>query len=275
MNKGLNAIKNIIWVLGIMASVVALLIGIVFSLSHRFYGDRLDGTLDIRGSKVTVVKPNKPDSAQGAPDGTLAELNSTQDAGIEYVFSLTYLCDSTIMGLNDYASSYNSAAKANMWSAGSLPAANASDTMITSPSDGSQIIPGTAAMVYQPKRMVIYLGGDGLAGATQDSFINGYTKLIKDIQASSPNTSIVCCSIGSIAAAYTGSDGLTVEQFAQANAWIKTVCRNTGVQFADLASILNGDNGYLKVEYAAPDGRSLNSAGINELISYFRLHASV
>lgn len=258
-----------------MASVVALLIGIVFSLSHRFYGDRLDGTLDIRGSKVTVVKPSKPDSAQGAPDGTLAELNSTQDAGIEYVFSLTYLCDSTIMGLNDYASSYNSAAKANMWSAGSLPAASASDTMITSPSDGSQIIPGTAAMVYQPKRMVIYLGGDGLAGATQDSFINGYTKLIKDIQASSPNTSIVCCSIGSIAAAYTGSDGLTVEQFAQANAWIKTVCRNTGVQFADLASILNGDNGYLKVEYAAPDGRSLNSAGINELISYFRLHASV
>ena len=52
------------------------------------------------------------------------------------------------------------------------------------------------------------------------------------------------------------------------------MCRETGVKFADLSSILNGENGYLKVEYAAPDGRSLNSAGINELINYFRYHAS-
>ena len=117
-------------------------------------------------------------------------------------------------------------------------------------------------------------GGDGLASATEESFTAGYKKLIESVLASSPNTSVVCCSIGSIAAAYTGSDGLTVEQFAEANKWIESVCRETGVKFADLASILNGENGYLKVEYAAPDGRSLNSAGINELINYFRYHAS-
>lgn len=274
MNKGLNAVKNIFWMLTLIVAVIAVLVGTVFAVSRKFYGDRLDGALDIRSEKVTQVK--KPGASQTPADGdALTELNSTQDAGIEYVLSLTYLCDSTIIGLNDYASGLGNA-KANMWTdAGTgLTAASACDTMIVSPSDSSQITPVNAAMVYQPKRLVIYIGGDGLASATEESFTAGYKKLIESVLASSPNTSVVCCSIGSIAAAYTGSDGLTVEQFAEANKWIASVCRETGVKFADLASILNGENGYLKVEYASPDGRSLNSAGINELINYFRYHAS-
>ena len=274
MNKGLNAVKNIFWMLTLMVAVIAVLVGTVFAVSRKFYGDRLDGALDIRSEKVTQVK--KPGASQTPADGdALTELNSTQDAGIEYVLSLTYLCDSTIIGLNDYASGLGNA-KANMWTdtGTGLTAASACDTMIVSPSDSSQITPVNAAMVYQPKRLVIYIGGDGLASATEESFTAGYKKLIESVLASSPNTSVVCCSIGSIAAAYTGSDGLTVEQFAEANKWIASVCRETGVKFADLASILNGENGYLKVEYASPDGRSLNSAGINELINYFRYHAS-
>lgn len=274
MNKGLNAVKNIFWMLTLIVAVIAVLVGTVFAVSRKFYGDRLDGALDIRSEKVTQVK--KPGASQTPADGdALTELNSTQDAGIEYVLSLTYLCDSTIIGLNDYASGLGNA-KANMWTdAGTgLTAASACDTMIVSPSDSSQITPVNAAMVYQPKRLVIYIGGDGLASATEESFTAGYKKLIESVLASSPNTSVVCCSIGSIAAAYTGSDGLTVEQFAEANKWIASVCRETGVKFADLASVLNGENGYLKVEYASPDGRSLNSAGINELINYFRYHAS-
>lgn len=274
MNKGLNAVKNIFWMLTLIVAVIAVLVGTVFAVSRKFYGDRLDGALDIRSEKVTQVK--KPAASQSPSDGDiLTELNGTQDAGIEYVLSLTYLCDSTITALNDYASGLGTA-KASMWtdSGTGLPAASACDTMIVSPSDSSQITPVNAAMVYQPKRLVIYIGGDGLASATEESFKAGYKKLIESILASSPNTSVVCCSLGSIAAAYTGSDGLTVEQFAKANEWIASVSRETGVKFADLASILNGENGYLKVEYAASDGRSLNSAGINELINYFRYHAS-
>ena len=274
MNKGLNAVKNIFWMLTLIVAVIAVLVGTVFAVSRKFYGDRLDGALDIRSEKVTQVKKPSASQAPAGGDG-LIELNGTQDAGIEYVLSLTYLCDSTIIGLNDYASGLGNA-KANLWtdSGTGLPAAAAYDTMIVSPSDASQLTPVNAAMVYQPKRLVIYIGGDGLASATEESFTAGYKKLIESVLASSPNTSVVCCSIGSIAAAYTGSDGLTVEQFAKANEWIESVCRETGVKFADLASILNGENGYLKVEYAAPDGRSLNSAGINELINYFRYHAS-
>ena len=274
MNKGLNAVKNIFWMLTLIVAVIAVLVGTVFAVSRKFYGDRLDGALDIRSEKVSQVKKPSASQAPAGGDG-LIELNGTQDAGIEYVLSLTYLCDSTIIGLNDYASGLGNA-KANMWtdSGTGLTAAAAGDTMIVSPSDSSQLTPVNAAMVYQPKRLVIYIGGDGLASATEESFTAGYKKLIESVLASSPNTSVVCCSIGSIAAAYTGSDGLTVEQFAEANKWIESVCRETGVKFADLASILNGENGYLKVEYAAPDGRSLNSAGINELINYFRYHAS-
>ena len=113
MNKGLNAVKNIFWMLTLIVAVIAVLVGTVFAVSRKFYGDRLDGALDIRSEKVSQVKKPSASQAPAGGDG-LIELNGTQDAGIEYVLSLTYLCDSTIIGLNDYASGLGNA-KANMW----------------------------------------------------------------------------------------------------------------------------------------------------------------
>ena len=94
MNKGLNAVKNIFWMLTLIVAVIAVLVGTVFAVSRKFYGDRLDGALDIRSEKVTQVKKPSASQAPAGGDG-LIELNGTQDAGIEYVLSLTYLCDST------------------------------------------------------------------------------------------------------------------------------------------------------------------------------------
>lgn len=276
MNKGLNGIKNLIWLAAIMLALVALLVGFTFALSHQYYGDEMDGTLVLRSSEAPL-STQSPAASQSASSGSLTELSSSQDAGVEYVFTLTFLCDSTLMPLNGYGTSYGGAVSAQMWSdSGSgLSAASASSTMIVSPSDGSQITPVNAAMVYRPKRLVLYLGGDALASTDEQSFVSGYTQLIQDIRSASPDTSIVCCSVGSIAAAYTGSDNLTAALFTQANAWIESICANTGVYYADLASVLNDEQGYLRAEYAAADGRSLSSAGVNAVIGYFRFHASI
>jgi len=272
MNKGLNGIKNIIWLGAIMVALVALLVGLIFALSNKYYGDEQDGTLNIKGETLSAPAP----SAAAQPvSGSVSALPNSQDAGVEYVFNLTFLCDSSIKALNDYGLSYGGSVSAQMWtdSGSGLSAASASTTTIVSPSDGSQITPVNAAMVYQPKRLVIYLGGDALASADEQTFVSGYTQLITDLRNASPDTTIVCCSVGSIAVSYTGTDGLTAEKFTQANSWIASVCANTGTYYADLASVLNDATGYLKAEYAAQDGRSLNSAGINELINYFRFHA--
>ena len=119
---------------------------------------------------------------------------------------------------------------------------------------------------------MIYLGGDNLGNTDRDSFIAGYSSLVKGIQSASPETRIICCSIGSVTAAYTGTDGLTASLVAQANQWIQQVCADTGVYYADLGAILNDTSGALSAEYAAADGRSISAAGISKIMEYFRMH---
>lgn len=275
MKNGLSGVKNLIWALAIFVSLLALLVGLVFSVATRYYGDDMDGTL-VLGQGVSAGKDSGVDNAlnPGAQAGKVMELPATQDNGIESVFNFTYLCDSTIVGINDYATSYGGNATAQLWTdnGGGLAAANAATTQIVYPGDGSLITPSNAAMVSQPKRLVIYIGGDDLAGATEESFKAGYTQLINSIRSASSETKIICCSVASIGSAYPSSDGLTKELVAQANGWIKDISIQNGVYFADLASLLNDESGYLKDEYVSPDGRTVGSAGIARIVEYFRYH---
>ena len=275
MNNGLSGVKNLIWALAIFVSLLALLVGLIFSVVTRYYGDDMDGTL-VLGQGVSISGDSDVDNVLSAPgaSGNLLELPATQDNGIESVFNFTYLCDSTIVGINEYATSYGGNATAQLWTdnGGGIPAANAATTQIVYPGDGSMITPSNAAMVAQPKRLVIYIGGDDLAAASEETFKAGYSQLIKAVRSASSETKIICCSIGSVGSAYPSSDGLTKDLIAQANGWIKDISIENGTYFADLASLLNDSDGYLKAEFTAPDGRNLSAAGIAKLVEYFRYH---
>lgn len=272
MKNGLSGVKNLIWALAIFVSLLALLVGLVFSILTRYYGDKMDGTL-VLGQGVSISSDSDVDNAGSMSPGTLMELKSTQDNGIEAIFNYTFLCDSSIVGINDYSAGYGGNATAQLWTddGSGLSAANAATTTIVYP-DGSVITPSNAAMVAQPKRLVIYLGADNLAGATEESFKAGYTQLINSIRSASSETSIICCSIASVSSAYPGSDGLTKELISSANSWIKDICISSGTYYADLASLFNDSEGYLAAEYVSPDGRSINNAGIAKLVEYFRFH---
>ena len=202
------------------------------------------------------------------------ELPSSQDTGLEYLFNLTFLCDNSFSTVNSFGANFGSTASSQVWlpAGGSLAAANASSTTIIYPQDGTEKTPSDAASIYEPSRLVIYLGSDQLSGTTAETFTAGYTALVQSIQSASPNTKIVCCSIGSVSASYAGSDGLSPELISQANEWIRQVCATTGVYYADLASILNDGDGYLIAEYASADGKSISAAGINKVMEYFRMH---
>lgn len=275
MKNGLSGVKNLIWALAIFVSLLALLVGLIFSVVTRYYGDDMDGTL-VLGQGVSISGDSDVDNVLSAPgaSGNLLELPATQDNGIESVFNFTYLCDSTIVGINEYSTSYGGNATAQLWTdnGGGIPAANAATTQIVYPGDGSMITPSNAAMVAQPKRLVIYIGGDDLAAASEETFKAGYSQLIKAVRSASSETKIICCSIGSVGSAYPSSDGLTKDLIAQANGWIKDISIENGTYFADLASLLNDSDGYLKAEFTAPDGRNLSAAGIAKLVEYFRYH---
>lgn len=274
MKNGLSGVKNLIWALAIFVSLLALLVGLIFAVVTKYYGDNMDGTL-VLGQGVSISANSGVDNAldQPADPGKVMELPATQDNGIESVFNFTYLCDSTIVGINEYATSYGGTATAQLWTddGSGLAAATAATTQIVYP-DGSMITPSNAAMVAQPKRLVIYIGGDDLANATEESFKAGYTQLINAVRSASSETKIICCSIASVSSAYPSSDGLTKELIAQANQWIRDISIQNGAYFADLAALLNDSDGYLKPEFTSPDGRTLASAGIAKLVEYFRYH---
>ena len=279
MNNGISGLKNIIWAFAIVVSLAALVIGLIVTMVLRYNGEAPDGTMYLgeAGPSSGLEDPLSDDSGIDggqSSSGGLMELPNSQDTGLEYLFNLSFLCDNSFSAVNSFGANFGSTASSQVWlpAGGTLAAANASSTSIIYPQDGSEKTPGDAAGLYEPSRLVIYLGSDQLSGTTAENFISGYTALIQSVQSSSPNTKIICCSIGSVTAAYAGSDGLSSELIAQANDWIKQVCISTGVYYADLASVLNDDEGHLIAEYAAEDGRSISAAGINKVMDYFRMH---
>jgi hypothetical protein len=279
MNNSLTGIKNLFWAFAIVTATAAVIIGILITMFVRYSGDKQDGILYLGSSVSDKIDDDVfgvSTDAATEDDGLsgLATLPNTQDTGLEYLFNLTFLCDESFSAVNSYGANYGSTASSQVWlpSSGSFPVASASSTKIIYPNDGTEKTTSTAVSTYAPSRLVIYLGSDSLANTTSDSFISGYTSLIQAVKSSSPSTTIICCTIGSVTASYASTDGLTAAQITQANQWIKQVCASTGVYYADLASILNDDGGYLSEQYAAADGHSINSAGISAVMEYFRYH---
>ena len=278
MNNGLTGIKNLIWALAIVLVLAVVLVGLIITMVLGFSGQRQDGTLYLGESSgfssgSTKQPDNGVDGGLGSGTGAMA-LPDSQDTGLEYLFNLTFLCDESFSAVNSFGSNFGSTASAQVWlpAAGSFPAASAASTKIIYPNDGTEKSPADAAGLYQPSRLVIYLGGDALGSTDQASFVTGYTALVREIQAASPETRIICCSIGSVATAYAGVDGLTPELVRQANQWIEQVCADTGVYYADVGSLLNDTSGALSAEYASADGRGINSSGISKVMEYLRMH---
>ena len=268
-------LKNLLWAAAILLCLLAMLIGLIFSMSQKKHAERADGTLDLnqieRGSRKTDGSEELAGLESRAD--VLFPLPENSKGNLETVFGMTFLCDKTILGLRNYASQYGDGINAQIWTdnGGGLTAKDAADTPIVFV-DGSLITPANAAMVTRPRTVVIYLGGDGLAQTTQEEFIEGYTLLIDSIRANSPSTNIIACSIGSISSNYQGGDGLTSDMIFYANSWIRQICVNTGAYYADLASLLNDEYGMLADTFMTPDGRSISAAGINMIVDYFRSH---
>ena len=273
MKDRLSNLKNLLWAAAILLCLLAMLVGLIFSMSQKSHGERADGTITL--GQIERVKKAKASDVVGLEGAvkTLIPVPETPKGNLESVFGMTFLCDKTIMGIKTYASNYGDGIIPSIWTddGSGLGAKNAAENNIVFV-DGSLITPSNAAMVTRPKTVVIYLGGDGLANTTEQEFIEGYTGLINSIRSASPSTNIIACSIGSISSNYQGSDGLTPQMIWYANNWIRQICVDTGVYYADLASFLNDESGYLSDSYLMPDGRSIAALGIQLIIDYFRTH---
>jgi hypothetical protein len=274
MKNSLSNLKNLLWAAAILLCLMALLLSLVFSMSQKNHEEREDGTItlgQIDRSRRNANALDIPGTQNTAP--TLIPLPERSRGNLDDVFSMTFLCDKTILGLRTYASQYGDGVSEQIWTddGSGFAAKNAAETPIVFV-DGSLLTAANAAMITRPRTVVIYLGGDGLAETTDQEFVEGYVALINSIRSSSPATTVVACSIGSISSNYQGGDGLTSDMIFYANSWIRKVCASTGAYYADLASLLNDPYGKLSDDFMTPDGRSISAMGINLIVDYFRSH---
>ena len=211
----------------------------------------------------------------GESGGALLTLPETNDAGQEYIDKLTFICDSSFVGVRDYGLLSGGTDTYQVWATetGSLPIGSILEKNIVYPSDGSEISIADAAMIAKPPVLVICVGQDGLNNVDEASFKNNYTGLIQAVKSASPDSIIICCSISSVINNYTGADNLTTIMISDANDWIKDVCQNTGVYFAESGKSVGDGTGSVLTSYLSTNGKTLNSSGIGEVLKYLRTHA--
>lgn len=279
MQGKLSVIKNIIWAVCIILCLLALLVGLLFSLFVKYGGEQEKNVLILGQSEdQQVVKdPDQPDNGAAVSygDGTLRTLTESQDGGQAYIDSLTFICDSALIGMRDYGLLTGGTATTQVWgsSAGNIPASSIAQCTIRYPGDGSEISAAEAAMIARPGILVISLGMDGLSQVDKDSFIAAYEELVKNIMSVSPDSRVICCSLSSVTPSYSGTDGITAMNVLEANGWIQQVCMDTGAYYADAGSAVRDSAGNLLNDYASSNGKSLNSEGVNKILEYLRGHA--
>ena len=262
-----RALKDMIWAACIAIALAAVFVGFVLEAVGHYYGDKSRPVMDL-GHSVSAPKAEVRQSGMTA-DGTVHRLQQSADAGQVYLDSLVYLCDASFIPLRS-----SGLTAGQVWGSesGSLPMNKLDLWTITFPADNSQRSPGQACMLSQPKTLVLCIGSEGLDGLNEESFVQYYEALIEDIHTYSPATVMICCPVASVAPGYTGLDNMSGTRAVEINSWIARVCRETGAWYADLTSVLN-DGGYLRPEFAEPDGRTLNAAGLNAMLNYLRIHA--
>ena len=274
MKRNLSSMKNLGWAMAILLCLLVLFVALIVAAV-------LPGPAELERGGVQLneldSRPAEQPSQTEEPE-TLGELRTvpeSTDAGQGYIDGLTFLVDSSAIGLRDYALLTGGTATTQVWgsTAGNIPSGNLADFRIRYQAEGTEISPIEAAAKAQPARLVIILGTDGLDNVDESSFVEGYVSLIKGIQQASPNTVILVCSVSSVATSYSGVDGVNANTIKTVNGWIRTVCMRTGVYFCDTASAVNDRAGWLDVDYAAANGKSLNTAGLQRILEYLRTHA--
>ena len=277
MRNRLTSIKNIAWALAIVICLLAVFIGLLFAAFTRNKDEQFRGGVHL-GSQVEAAEatddPLRTRPAQQG-DGTLKTLDETEDAGQEYLNSLTFLVDSSLVGLRDYGVLSGGTETSQVWAtpSGVLAVADIAQSRIVYPGDGSIITAPDAAMLIQPEILVISIGNDGIANIDQYEFIDKYDTLIADIRRNSPNTWILCLPLTSVTMDYTSADGLTAAKCNEYDSWIRTVCEQTGSIYCDAVSSVQDVSGALLQDYATSDGRTLNPNGVNRILQYLRYHA--
>jgi len=295
MFKKLLNLKKFIWIAASAVCLLALFIGFLFAAIAPYGANKPKSkpTVTLGSAAVSEKKDKKADKQtdDAASEeysgevitgetvqvnaGSVKLLEETADAGQEYIDSLTFLCDSCMIGLRDYGLLTGGSANKQVLgtSSGSLMVNSLSTALVVNPSDKSELSVSQAMMVLKPEILVIMVGSDGLSSADETQFKTSYKAMLSTVQAASKDTKIVCCSVLPVIADYSGIDGLNVTITSEACEWIKDICGELGLYYCDTRQAVKNDSGILSNQFAGSNGKTMNTQGIEQILQYLRTHA--
>ena len=198
MKRNLSVMKNMGWALAIILCLLVLFVALIIAAALPY-----SGPIERGGVNLNQVESEPVVEEQQKEEIILSELRTlpeSNDAGQGYIDGLTFLCDSSVIGLRDYALLSGGTATTQVWgsTAGNIPANSFADCLIRYQAEMVEIRPAEAAAKDHPSRLVVVLGSDGLDNVDEDTFVEGYVSLLKSIQEASPNTVIIVCSMSSV-----------------------------------------------------------------------------
>ncbi len=280
MQSKLSTLKNMLWAAAIVLCLIALLIGFIVASAAKYTGEQENGTLYLSGEPENSSDSKKASSGEDSESGEeftpgeIKALPESSDAGQSYIDSITFLTDSSLIGLRDNGLLTGGIETKQVWAseAGNIPAKTIGDFNIVNPGDGVLMSPSMAAGIAKPKVLVIELGMDGLGDAKKAEFVKSYIDLINAIKAESPDTVIICCGPTSVSSFYPALDGTTVAMALELKDWVMQVCSSTGAYFADITRVVCDVSGTLNSDFSAANGKTINSAGLSEILMYLRTH---
>lgn len=209
------------------------------------------------------------------PDDAVV-LGQSADMGQAYIDDIIFLGDSTTYHMINRAVLTGGKQTKQVWSGalGTLTLdGNIHKTTIVYPETDTEMTIAQAAAQEKPKYMVITLGVNGIAYATETQFKAYYGKLITAVQQASPDTKIMLQSIFPVSEGYDQKGGkLCNANIDLANGWVKQIAAEHGCKYLDTASVLKNDNGAMIALYDSGDGIHMTAEAYKAVLQYIRTH---
>ena len=258
--------------MGMLTAIgILLLVLVICLISLLIAAGADDATEEVSDNAAVTETEETKDAGDMGQSPVLAE---TPDAGQAYQDKLIFVGDSltahlvarkVLTGGTDTKQVWRT--ESNMLNLNSEVTA----AKIIYPETGESMTIAEAAGKAKPEIIIVTLGTDwGVSYLSETDFKACYTALIRDIQAASPDTTVILQSIFPV----TTSSTLKNEKIDLCNGWVREIAAECGCPYLDTQTVLKGEDNALKPEYCnSSDGIHLHKEAYVEILKYIRTHA--
>lgn len=217
---------------------------------------------------ASVMPGNYSEETEEAVGGGI-EISLTEPVTEEYFKDALFMGDSITSGLTiyDMFEGFNA-----IYKVGVSPM-TATSISFTTTATGNDLTMSEAVKYYNPRKLYIMLGTNGINWASADKLLEGYRKLVKILKDENPDCMIIVQSIPPVAKWVADKDrSFSKENFDEYNAGLRQMCIDMGIYFLDINAAFTTEDGYLSSDYSAPDGIHFGYVGYQKWYDYLMCH---